>query len=225
MQDNKLISGSAFKGSENLTEISIPESVEYLSAEFAFGCSVLKNINVSPDNKYYSSENGVLFNKDKTILMHYPAGKTEVHYVIPETVTEISEFAFDMAGFLRSIVMPESVMKFNNSTFRGVYGHLGYTGSPEKWETVYKGDLDSGNSDIIDRIEATDIKLHCNFNPDKDISVEVTDENAHVKCSCGYSGGVSYVEEEPIDDEEFDFVDFFFGWIIKLFDWLKELFS
>lgn len=217
------ISNFAFKYSKELTEISIPASATYVGSEFAFGCSALKNINVSPDNKYYTSENGVLFNKDKTILMHYPVGKTDIHYVIPETVTEISEFAFDMAELI-SIVMPESVTKFSNSTFRGFFGHIGYMGSPEKWDEIYKGDLDSGNPDIIDQINRSDVELHCNFNPDEDITIEMTEKTTTVICSCGYNGTISLDGESP-SDEKFDFVDFFFGWIIKLFNWFKELFS
>lgn len=52
-------------------------------------------VNVPDDNPYYSSEDGILFNKDKTVLLYYPISKKDItSYSIPESVTEIGNGAF-----------------------------------------------------------------------------------------------------------------------------------
>lgn len=56
--------------------------------------SGLKEINVAKDNPYYASRDGVLFNKDFTELIRYPAGKTGESYTIPNTVTSIAPLPF-----------------------------------------------------------------------------------------------------------------------------------
>jgi hypothetical protein len=70
----------------------------------------LTAINVNAGNTHYCSENGVLFNKDKTTLVCYPVGKTGNNYVIPNSVTTISNHAFwGCGGFTGSLTIPNSV--------------------------------------------------------------------------------------------------------------------
>ena len=93
---------------EGLTSISIPDSVEEMSwAPFA-DCPQLKEINVNSGNRNYSSENGVLFNKEKTIIVAYPPGKTGA-YTIPTGVTELGDYAFFNCIGLTSLTIPEGV--------------------------------------------------------------------------------------------------------------------
>lgn len=76
--------------------------------EFAVRC---KEINVSSDNPYYASVDGVLFNKDVTKLLIYPAGKTSTSkygYAVPKTVKEITTYSFEHTS-LDSILLPSSV--------------------------------------------------------------------------------------------------------------------
>ena len=65
------IEDCAFSDCSSLKEITIPDSVTFIGENAFMGCLSLEEIKVSPDNKYYSSENGVLFNKDKTLLIKY----------------------------------------------------------------------------------------------------------------------------------------------------------
>ena len=76
--------------------------------EFAVRC---KEINVSTDNPYYTSVDGVLFNKDVTKLLIYPAGKTSTSkygYEVPKTVKEIVPCAFQYTT-LDKMLIPSSV--------------------------------------------------------------------------------------------------------------------
>ncbi len=119
----KTISTHAFYGCENIKSITIPDSVKEIGdgafiscasleriyigsgvesiggAPFVFDveglpCGNLKIIEVSRDNKYYTSVDGVLFNKEMTELIQYPIGKKQKEYVIPDSVTKIGNGAF-----------------------------------------------------------------------------------------------------------------------------------
>ena len=87
------IGWGAFARCRSLTTISIPGSVKNISELAFFQSSKLTSINVAPDNANYSSEDGVLFNKNKTALLICPQGKNGA-YTIPKTVTKLGEIAF-----------------------------------------------------------------------------------------------------------------------------------
>jgi hypothetical protein len=72
------------------------------------GCSKLTAINVDPNNPKYCSNDGVLFNKQMTILLFYPHGK-EGNYYIPNSVLEIMEGAFFNCKQLTSVFFPETI--------------------------------------------------------------------------------------------------------------------
>jgi hypothetical protein len=76
----------------------------------------LTSINVDADNTAYVSENGVLFNKSKTALISYPAGKSG-SYAIPASVTAIGNGAFLRCYGLTSVTIPASVTAINDYVF------------------------------------------------------------------------------------------------------------
>ena len=89
-----------------LISISIPASLTSFSIFSLWGCPNLITISVHPDNPKYTSVDGVLFNKDETTLLTYPAGRPG-HYEIPSTVVTIGG-AFDRC-ILSSVTIPSSV--------------------------------------------------------------------------------------------------------------------
>ena len=103
----------------NITDIEIPGSITGIQANTFL--PKLRNINVDSKNKYYSSENGVLFNKNKTALVKYPSGKTEKTYKIPESVKTINTYAFYGAANLETIIIPKSVKNIEAVEFE--YDH------------------------------------------------------------------------------------------------------
>jgi hypothetical protein len=110
------IGNYAFYGC-NLTSVTIPNSVTNIGDGAFDWCSSLTAIDVSEDNTAYSSENGVLFNKEKTILVQYPEGKPDVDYAIPNSVTDIGDWAFDNCDNLTSVTIPNSVTDIGNGAF------------------------------------------------------------------------------------------------------------
>ena len=93
----------AFYGCLALTTVEIGAGVESIG-ENAFGsCIALSAISVADGNKDFAAEDGVLFSADKTVLVQYPAGKNNMQYTIPETVTTVNNFAFSYAKALTSV--------------------------------------------------------------------------------------------------------------------------
>ncbi len=98
----------SFYDCDGLTSITIPDNVTTIHAEALRGCNSLTSIVVSPNNALFSSVDGVLFNKNQTILLNYPAGKTG-DYVIPGSVTSIRYLAFYDCDGLTSVTIPNSM--------------------------------------------------------------------------------------------------------------------
>lgn len=114
-------------GYSGLTNINIPASVVYIagnndSANPGGAFSSTPNIiaiNVDPGNAVYSSVNGVLYNKEGTVLIQYPQGKLDQNYVIPSSVISIENCAFIYAKNLINLTIPSSVNNTGNGSFFG----------------------------------------------------------------------------------------------------------
>ena len=111
--------GSAFGGCTSLTSITIPNSVTYVDAYAFAGCTSLTEIKVAVENPNYVSVNGVLYNKSRTVLICYPAGKKDKNYKILDSVTAINRYAFYGCTSLASIMIPDSVTEICESAFSG----------------------------------------------------------------------------------------------------------
>ena len=114
----KTISENAFNGCAELSSITILSAVNVIENDAFTGSS--GQIIVSSDNANYLSDNGVLFNKSKTELIHYPKDKAG-DYSIPSSVTTISKSAFEDCSELTSVTMPSSVISIGKSAFENCY--------------------------------------------------------------------------------------------------------
>ena len=126
------IGDDAFAACFSLQSIKIPDSVTSIGESAFLNCNLqsveigsgvtsiglaafqfndaLKSITVDDNNNCYSSDSyGVLYNKDKTILIQYPCGNTRTSFVIPDSVTSISNHAFLYSSNLNSVTIPDSV--------------------------------------------------------------------------------------------------------------------
>lgn len=101
----------AFHNCSSLESITIPNSVIEIDTHAFECCSNLTEILVLPKNTSYCSENGVLFNKDKTNLLRYPCAKTDKNYVIPDSVTDISKGAFFDNDKLECLTISKNVKR------------------------------------------------------------------------------------------------------------------
>ncbi len=110
------IGSYAFARCSGLTSIDIPEGVTKIGERAFFGCSNLTEISVHENNIGYSSENGGLYNKDKSKLICCPAGK-KGDIDLPGGVTEIESDAFYECSGLTSIALPEGITEIGDNVF------------------------------------------------------------------------------------------------------------
>ena len=100
-----------------LQRLNIPDGMECLDCYSFNDYRHLTEIAVTERNPYYCTENSVLFSKDRTQLIRYPAGKNASEYVIPDSVTSISDWAFYGCENLQCIIIPDSVKHFGSGAF------------------------------------------------------------------------------------------------------------
>ena len=105
------IGDEAFSWCESLTGINIPNSVVNMNGNPFCGW----NGNLHNESKAFVYERQVLFNKDKTTLVAYRS--KEKSYIIPNSVTNIGDEAFDCCVSLTSINIPDSVTNIGNKAF------------------------------------------------------------------------------------------------------------
>ena len=131
----------AFSNCTSLESITIGSGVESLGDEWIASCRRLANITVSPDNKTYSSVDGVLFNKDKSELLAYPIGNKRSSYTIPDGVTKIDQKAFYGCRYIESLTIPVSVAEIEASALGNCYDirTINYLGTREQWKEVVIG--------------------------------------------------------------------------------------
>lgn len=113
----ELIGESAFFGCKSLTTVTIPATVTSIGLWAFDGCSSLTSINVAVDNADYCSVDGVLFNKDKSVLIQYPDGKSGAYIVVPDSVTKIEEDAFSDCVGIFSIEISNNVTEIGENAF------------------------------------------------------------------------------------------------------------
>ena len=111
------IGDEAFRYCYSLTSVTIGNSVTSIGDSAFQGCRSLTNITVDANNKCFLSVDGVLFNKDKTELIQYPAGKAETSYTISNSVTSIGNYAFRGCNNLTSVTIPDSVTSIGDCAF------------------------------------------------------------------------------------------------------------
>ena len=113
------IGDDAFNGCGSLTSITIPSSVTSIGHDAFSDCDSLTSITVEENNKKYSSKDGVLYDKEQTVLIQYPIGNSRKSFTIPGSVTSIGDCAFILCRSLTNITIPDSVRSIGS----GAFGH------------------------------------------------------------------------------------------------------
>lgn len=99
-------SSSTIKLGKNLREIN----------ENAFVCFGGK-FEVDEENQYFTTVDGVLYNKDVTELIAYPYGKSDQSFVVPNSVTKICNYAFRYNENLMNVILPDSLVEIGQGAF------------------------------------------------------------------------------------------------------------
>lgn len=112
------IVSAAFEYSTGVTNVTIGTNVTSIGTFAFYDCPNLAAISVNPINAYFSSTNGILFDKNKTQLIQYPI-TVGGDYIVPATVQDIGAGAFGDDFVLTSVVIPNSVTNIEMQAFYG----------------------------------------------------------------------------------------------------------
>ena len=110
------LGGDCFYYCTSLKKVTIPEKVSIMGNNPFAGCPnlVLKN-----ESHYFVLENGVLYDKNKTNLIHYTISKSDKEFAVPDSVICLGKHCFFACGNLEKIIIPESVIRMENNPFSG----------------------------------------------------------------------------------------------------------
>lgn len=146
----------AFDACGKLKSVVIPATVKTIEAGAFMRCYSLSSIDVAPDNSGYTSVEGVLYNKDLTELVAYPAGKTDKMFSVPQSVTVIVKGAFTYNQNLDTLNLPKSLKTINNLfLYETLIKTINYEGSVSDWKKIAPmSTLDCG--DLFEMINCTD---------------------------------------------------------------------
>lgn len=120
------IEAGAFAACTGLLSVSIPAGVTRIGAGIFCMCASLTTIDVDQDNPFYSSQDGVLYTKDQTELLQYPAGKNG-GFSLPDSVISVGDYAFRNCTGLTSVTIPGSVLSIGYGAFSYCTGLSGVT--------------------------------------------------------------------------------------------------
>ncbi len=120
----KTIYDYAFHNCWSISNISIPSSVERIGYGAFMDCSNLSMINVAESNGSYTSEDGVLFTKDKSCVVQYPVARKSQVYLLPETISIIGGGAFRNCKNLTTIHLPNNIYIIEQEAFSYCSGLL-----------------------------------------------------------------------------------------------------
>lgn len=100
-----------------IEHLNIPASLTVVNAATFGFCDSIEGIDVDPGNPVYSSQDGIIFSKDKTKLLYYPHGKADATYVVPAGVKVIGKNAFSNNKHIVNITLPEGLNEIEGNAF------------------------------------------------------------------------------------------------------------
>lgn len=184
------INNWALTGLDDVREIIISSSVKEIEPAAFRDMLGLQKFEVESNNAAYSSENGVLFNKNKTQLLNYPAQKVEAVYEVAPSVKTISGLAFYGNEKLKSVIIKDTVERIG-------WGCFGNCSSLESMQLPFVGG-------IRDYISLSDIN-HFSYIFG---NIYISNNKMHESHTNLRRGALSIGENEP--DSKDDLVQMYF---------------
>lgn len=127
------IENEAFSFCTSVDVVNIPASVAKIGDYAFYNCGAI--FKVDNGNPVYSSEDGILFNKTKTILIQCGSSRVE-SYKIPDSVVEIGKSAFSRCRSLTGVTIPKTVSIIGMNAFWGCTSLTGPVVIPAAVKTI-----------------------------------------------------------------------------------------
>jgi len=186
------IEAYVFAGCSALKDLIIPSSVKNINTTVFRGCSNLENIFVDGDNQNYLSENGILFNKEKTTIVKYPEAKLDTVYEIPKGITQIADSAFWESENLMNIEIPDTVTRIQDTAFYGCINIQSLT-IPKSVTYIYRSSLTfSGVNSIKAYCGSYAEEYATKYYSDKLSVIHDYEETTRVEATCLEEGNIIY---------------------------------
>lgn len=177
----KYIGDRAFEDCTSITGVEIPASVTLVSSDAFADCCSLEYFEVDSNNQNYTSVDGNLYNKDKTVFEEHAHGKSDNSFTLPNYVTSLgmSSFygsinlesvdlsksniksipwcSFEHCNKLTSIAIPHSVTSIGKYAFNNCknLSDIYYYGTEEEWSSIsindYNAPLSTANIHYISK--------------------------------------------------------------------------
>lgn len=120
------INNPGFSFCPHLKTLVLPSTLQKIDDAALNHCSGLDDIQFPKGSDYFCIEDGVLYNKEKTQLVYYPATNQQDKFVIPASVTAIGKGAISENKYLKILVLPVSLQKWNPSAVDNCVNHTAY---------------------------------------------------------------------------------------------------
>ena len=108
------IGDRAFEDCYEIMTVTIPATVKTIGTGAFRGCGGLSFISVDALNPAFCSVDGVLYSKDKSVLICYPQSRSGSRYLLPTSVKTVSAYAFENVLNLTGILYEGSIVKFQS---------------------------------------------------------------------------------------------------------------
>ena len=160
----RAIGAGAFSGCASLTALTLPAGLTDLGEGAFRGLPTLRSIRVEAGSTALLSEDGVLFDRGRTTLLAYPAGRPQTEFTVPQSVTRIGAYAFSGCAGLTAVTLPSGVTEIGSNAFQGcaALSRAVYRGCEAQWETVHvaEGNESLSAALLVQPPEPEDISGH-----------------------------------------------------------------
>lgn len=149
---------NAFYGCYNISTITLPAGINDIGVTPFKDCTGLEEIIVAEDNQFYSSIDGVLFNKAQDTLIYYPYGLSDDNYEVPASVAKIESGAFT-SSYADMVTITNKDCVIESGAFNKYIVICGYDGSTAEQYAYdnnrYFCDIETGKTTLRGRCGAS----------------------------------------------------------------------
>ena len=137
----------AMAGCSELKSVNIGSNLKTVGGQVFAGCTSLEKVNVNLNNKNYTSENGIWYDKNKTKIILYPYNKKDSAYTTPTSLKELCNGYVGSYGMLldnsnlKTVTIEKNVAKIDDYAIGFVFDFDNYKINKVKDFTVkgYRG--------------------------------------------------------------------------------------
>lgn len=115
----KGICAGMLKNNNLVMDVIIPKTVTDIDKNAFKDSLKLEAITVLQGNSVYSSVDGILCNKNSTVMLDYPVQRKTLYYTVPDGITEIGDSAFAGNKFILEVYLSKTVKKIGKDAFGG----------------------------------------------------------------------------------------------------------